>query len=68
MTTYAYVHAADAHLFPARPNHKSMIAPVIGVLSQIRKAMARAKARRVLHSLPDHLLKDIGVERHTIDW
>ena len=66
MTTYAYTRGADAHLFPARPNYKSLLASVRDVFTQFENAMAKEKAIRELNALPDYLLRDIGIERHTI--
>ena len=66
MTTYVYMRAADAHLFPARPNYKSLLASVRDVFAEIQNAIAKERAFRELNALPDYLLKDIGIERHTI--
>ena len=66
MTIYANILAADAHLFPARPNYKSWLAPLWDLFSRINKAMDQAKVERELLALPDYLLRDIGIERHTI--
>jgi len=37
------------------------------VINALAAAQRRAQARRYLHSLNDHFLKDIGIERDQID-
>jgi uncharacterized protein YjiS (DUF1127 family) len=66
MTTYVYMRAADAHLFPARPNYKSLLASFRDLFAEIKNSIAKERAIRQMNALPDYLLKDIGIERHTI--
>ena len=36
-------------------------------VSAVTKAYLKRKRRKILHELDDHLLRDIGVNRHDID-
>lgn len=44
-----------------------VVAAFEAVVDTVQDHWARRIAARQLHAMPDHLLQDIGVERHQID-
>ncbi|MEM7207527.1 MAG: DUF1127 domain-containing protein [Pseudomonadota bacterium] len=66
MTTYLDLQTAGSHFYPFEfnPNHWS-----IRLVAKVREMMAasdRAQLERELRSMPDHLLRDMGIERHML--
>ncbi len=67
MTTYLDIQTAGRHMFPIESRGFSLLAGVSKFIAEINNDMARAKSQHELRQLSDHMLKDIGAERHLLD-
>lgn len=62
------VTTADFITRPEKASNGAIIGRVIGAtVDWVRRRYSIHMHRRVLHSLPDHVLEDIGIDRSTID-
>ena len=67
MTTYLDIQTAGRHLYPIAARDESLVSRIGKLLVRISNDMARAKSQQEIRGLSDHLLRDIGVERRTLN-
>jgi len=61
--------AIDHHYLPARKGFPSTFATAaLAVGRTIAKAMKVRHDRAILHTMPDHLLHDLGISRSDIEY
>ena len=66
MTTYLDIQTAGSHLFPFTPSQNPWYKRVGDLIERIQADMERAKTEEVLRAMPEHLLRDIGLDRYSI--
>ena len=73
MTTYLDIQVSGSHMFPIvspweSRSIKSQSSYIGRLLAKIESTVADIQTKQKLRALPDHLLQDIGIERHNFDW
>ncbi|MEM7292731.1 MAG: hypothetical protein AAF420_04930 [Pseudomonadota bacterium] len=66
MTTYLDLKTAGSHMLPFEYNENHWTVRVAAFVERVRTEMRHEKAKAELRKYPDHLLRDIGLDRHML--